>query len=235
MGALGWWNGSSWVDAQDEGALPVIGGEDYQVARFGSEGVVFGEAPTTLCEPFINNLGINVDDPDMLGAWPGPAGVAISANWDLQPHLVESFADNGTYSQFAHDLILSRGLDVPNPVIKVAYRFDMEGDGINEVIVVAEFLQNGYIATAGDYSIVFMRKVIEGDVQTAVLGSTVVTDPEGVYEIGYDIGAIADLNNDGKMEIVLNEAGFEGLGVYIIEYVNNDLGPVPVLSVGCGA
>ena len=37
FGALGWWDGSEWVRAEDEGALPVVGGEDYQIAVVGRQ------------------------------------------------------------------------------------------------------------------------------------------------------------------------------------------------------
>lgn len=236
MGALGWWNGASWIDAQEAGALPVAGGESYQVARVGlADEVVTGGPPIVQCEPFVNNLGVDVDQPGLLGEWPGPAGVAISAPWELQPHLVEPFTDDGTYSQFAKGLLANRGLNVDSPVIKQAFRLDLEGDGINEVLVVAEGLTNGYFTTNGDYSMVFLRKVIEGEVATAVLAATVITDETTQYFVGYSIGAIADLNNDSKMELIVNTADSEGFGVAMWEYVNNDLGPVLILQTGCGA
>lgn len=236
MGALGWWNGASWIDAQEAGALPVSGGESYQVARIGIAGeVVTGGPPTTQCEPFVNNLGVDVDQPGLLGDWPGPAGVAVSAPWELQPHLVEAFNDDGTYSQFAKDLLANRGLNVDSPTVKQAFRLDLEGDGINEVLVVAEGLTNGYFTTNGDYSIVFLRKVIEGEVATAVLAATVITDETTQYFVGYSVGAITDLNGDAKMEMILNMADSEGFGVGMWEYVNNDLGPVLIFQTGCGA
>lgn len=235
MGAVGWWDGSQWVDAQDEGSLPVVGGENYQVARIGIEAVVLGEAPTTLCEPFVNNLGINIDQPDLLGEWPGPAGVAISAPWDLQPHLFQAFGDDGTYAAVASQLLANRGLNVPNPVIKQLFRTDLEGDGINEILVVAEDLTNGYLTTNGDYSIAFLQKVVQGEVATAILGSSVITDANNQYFIGFTIGAVADLNGDSKMEMVLDSADFEGFGVGVWEYANDDLGPILVFETGCGA
>ena len=236
MGALGWWDGSEWVDAQDEGALPVVGGETYQIAHIDVEdAIVYGEVPTTLCEPFINNIGINVDQPDLLGEWPGPAGVAISAPWELQPHLFEAINDDGTYAQFAKELLANRGLNVDNPVIKQLYRLDIEGDGINEVLAVAEDTSNQFLTTNGDYSIVFLRKVVQGEVATAVLESTVITDAENQWYVGYTIGAVADLNNDGKMEMVINSADLEGFGVAVWEYANDDLGPIMLFQTGCGA
>ena len=234
IGALGWWDGAEWVAAEEEGALPVLGGEHYQVARIGLEATVVGGPQEFVCEPLFN-LGIQLENADLLGQWPGPYGVAISAPWDLQPHLLEAFDDDGTYAAFASLLLGDRGLVVAAPVIKQLFRTDLEGDGVNEVLVVAEEITGGYLPTAGDYSIVFMRKVVQGDVQTAVLGESVITDPEGAFLVGFTIGAVSDLSGDGKMEIVVDSAYFEGLEIDVWEYVDDDLGLVSVLQTGCGS
>lgn len=235
FGALGWWDGADWVDAQAEGELPVFGGETYQIAVLGLEATTTGGPQTQLCEPVLN-LGVELDNTNVLGDWPGPFGVAISAPWDLTPHLVEQFTDNGTYAAFASSLLADRGLNVPNPIIKQLIRTDLEGDGTNEVLVVAEDLAGGFLPQEGDYSIAFLRKVVQGEVATAILGDTVITDvEEGSFVVGYSIGAVADLSGDGQMEIVSNSAYFEGLGVEVWEYVDDDIGLFKYLETGCGA
>jgi hypothetical protein len=50
----------------------------------------------------------------------------------------------------------------------------------------------------------------------------------------FSVGAVADLNGDGRMEIVLTNAYYEGIGVEVWEYVDDDLGLVPQISAGCG-
>ena len=78
-----------------------------------------------------------------------------------------------------------------------------------------------------------MRKIVEGEVHTAILGDSVVITPEGSFVVGFSVGAVADLSGDGKMEVVVDSAFFEGLGVEVWEYVNDDLGFVSVLQTGC--
>lgn len=234
LGALGWWDGTSWIRAEDEGALPVVGGESYQLAVVGVEEATTGGPQTHVCEPLLN-LGVELDEDHLLGEWPGPYGVAVSAPWELQPHLFQPFEDDGTYAGLASALLSTRGLVVPNPVIKQLFRTDLEGDGTNEVLVVAEELSGGFLPEIGDYSIAFMRKVVQGDVQTAVLGDSIITDPEGTFNVAYTFGAVADLSGDGQMELVLDSAYFEGLGIAVWEYIDDDLGPVVVLETGCGS
>lgn len=234
FGALGWWDGSDWVRAEDAGALPVEGGEHYQASLLGEGSVITGGPQTQLCDTVLN-LGVELEDRERLGVWPGPYGVAISASWGIHPHLFEFFEDDdGSYAAFARELLAERDLEVAEPNIKQLYRTDLEGDGTNEVLVVAEDVSPGLFAEEGDYSIIFLRKVVQGEVQTAVLGESVITEPDG-FLTSYTIGTVADLSGDGKMEIVVDSAYYEGLGVEVWEYVDDDLGVVPRVSVGCGA
>ena len=235
FGALGWWNGADWLDAESEGVLPVAGGEDYQTILADSLGMTTAGPQTTVCEP-LELIGVELADPELLGDFPGPHGVAISAPFDLQPYLYDDqTTDDGTYARFASALLSSRGLDVDDPVIKQLIRTDLEGDGVNEVLVVAEDVTPGLLLQPGDYSILFMRKVIEGEVQTAVFEETVVMDEDDQFLGAHSVGTVADLNGDGKMEIVSNSAFFEGFSVAVWEYVDDDLGPARRLERGCGS
>lgn len=237
FGALGWWDGANWIQVDELTELPVSGGEDYRVVLFGSDAIVTGGPETILCEP-VFNVGVELDDPDALGGgWPSPTGVAISAPWPLVPHFVQvEEDDDGTYAEFARPLLAARGLEVESPVISQVVRFDLEGDGINEVIAVAQSISNegSLFAEEGDYSLAFLRRVVDGEVQTAVLGESIVDADQAPYIIAHAVAAIADLSGDGKMEIVLHEAYYEGSGWGVWEYVNDDLGPVQQLGGGCG-
>jgi hypothetical protein len=231
-GALGWFDGSSWVQAED--SLPVVGGESYQIAALDLSAVTTGGSQELLCEP-LDNVGVQLAHEELLGEWPGPYGVAISAPWSLTPHIVEAFSDDGTYADLASDLLAERGLDVPNPVIKQLLRVDLEGDGVNEILVVTEDVSPGLTPVVGDYSMVFMNKVIEGEVQVAVLGEAIVFDPDFDFILSFSVGSVSDLSGDGKMEVVVSTAYYEGLGVEVFEYVNDDIGPLSQISAGCGS
>ncbi|HEY6635257.1 MAG TPA: hypothetical protein VI141_06555, partial [Acidimicrobiia bacterium] len=192
--ALGWWDGSEWLDAETEGAIPVVGGEDYQVVVGDTLSRTTAGPQTLVCEP-LDLIGVQLADPDLLGDFPGPYGVAISAPWPLQPHLYVEEADDGSFGAVAAELLSSRGLDVASPIIKQVVRTDLEGDGVNEILVVAEDVSPGFIFEPGDYSILFMRKVVDGVVQTAVLEESVATGDD-LFGGAYLVGTVADLNGD---------------------------------------
>jgi hypothetical protein len=233
FGALGWWDGSDWVEAEAAGTLPVSGGEDYQVVLLDELGMTSGGPETTVCEP-LELIGVELSNPELLGDFPGPYGVAISAPWALQPHLFEEISDDGTYAGFAADLLSSRGLDVADPIIKQLFRTDLEGDGVNEVLVVAEDVSQNFLMEPGDYSIAFMRKAIERQVQTAILAETVALGEGDTFSGAHSFGGVGDLNDDGKMELITDSAFFEGFTVTVWEYLNDDLGPIRALETGCG-
>jgi hypothetical protein len=72
-------------------------------------------------------------------------------------------------------------------------------------------------------------------VQNTVVASDVpVIDPDQIRAITvYDLASVADLNGDGRMEVVLVWSYYEGGGVTGYELQGDRL--APVLEAGCGA
>lgn len=239
FGALGWWDGANWVQVDDLTSLPVSGGEDYQVVLQGVDAIITGGPEEILCEPVLNP-GVQLSNTSVLGGpFPDPIGLAVSAPWELTPHFVQVETDDGTFSDFARPLLADRGLTVENPIIKQVVRFDLDGDGVNEVVAVAEEVtgDGGIYAEEGNYSLVFMRRVVDGEVQTTILGESIVThlgEGEIPAILTHAVAAVADLSGDGKMEIVVDEVYYEGEGWSVWEYVNDDLGPVRQIGSACG-
>lgn len=229
---LGWWDG----DWQSGDAPPVLGGEGYQVVRL-DEPIysVVGSEPRPWCEPL--DL-INVEfDPPLPDPFPEADAIAIQTNADVRPYPVELLStSNPTYVDATAQLLQPFLGEGPEVTITQVIRTDLEGDGVNEVIVAATTIPQNLFAEVGDYSIVYLRKVIEGEVQTALLGVNVVDEPGDVPQnvVIFEVAAVADLNGDGKMEIVLDGRVWEGAFLEVWEYLNDDLGPVSVLSCGCG-
>ena len=235
--ALGWWDGAAWAQVEDTTTLPVVGGEDYQVALLGQEAIITGGPPATFeCGAFVGQ-GVVFENEQALGEWPGPIGVAISAPWVIVPHPVAVIEDDGTYATVATELVAERGLDVPNASMKQVIRVDLEGDGVDEVLAVAERVSGEFQADQGDYSIVFLRRMVDGVLMTDVLLDNVVAEVESSSgsptRVSYSVAALADLNDDARMEMVLNVDYGEAQEIGVWELL--DKGPVPQMGTGCGA
>ena len=238
-GIAGWWDGEAWVSAETT-APPLQRSSEYQF-------VLLNDPITTQPAGEITVDGDGLCSTPSSGLrfpetanWSDPSPIAVSADWDLRPHRIELLGtSNKTYENAAKNL-LPKGAETKDLELVQVIRTDLEGDGTLEVIVTAQSISDTTLINnkVGEFSIVFLRKVINDEVQTAVLHSFVV-ESFNDFEFGFMapayVSAIADLNGDGKMEIVLDSFYYEGRSTAIYEYINNDLGPVAVLGTGCGA
>jgi hypothetical protein len=239
LGILGSWSGSSWVP-WEAGPTPPSG-QEYQIVR--------------LADPITTRIGEAGDDCSPSGlpgidiAWPGdpnepsapePIGVAGVANPRPRPVEVLDPASEA-YQEAATAVAADYELPAPGPDVIQVVRGDLDGDGSAEVVVAAERLTNGptTLAEPGDYAIVFLRRVVDGRVQTSVLASSLAEVPEDappemqIVVESFRVSAFADLNGDGRMEIVLNSQYFESQSTYVYEVLAD--GTVSkVLSASCG-
>ncbi len=233
---LGWSDGPS-GNWSNDGAPPVAGGEEYQVVRL-DEPITnaFGTDPQPWCEP-LDLLNIQFDPP-LAGDFQELDAIAVQTSSDVRPYPIDFLSNRDTtYVEATANLLAGKVAAVPIINNTQVIRTDLEGDGILEVIVAASTVPDGFMDTApGAYSILYLRKVIEGDVQTAILGESIISSFDDLPQniIVYEVAAVADLNGDGTMEIVVNGRVWEGAFLEAWEYVNDDLGPVKVLSCGCG-
>ena len=233
-GVAGWSEGGEWRSL-DDGDLPAEVGEVYQIIRVGQ--------PVTTATATEITGGCDFIDPsaDVAGLmdfddWPNYP-IAVAASWDVVPHPVDVLPnDSQTYKDAISELLAQRGITDPDPTLRQVIRTDLEGDGVDEILITAGHDGDFSSVAGGDYSIAILRKVVLGEVQTAILGFHEVPASEsGPFLIVYRIAAVADLNGDGRMEIATNDFYYEGAGSIVYDYINDDLGPWEVLNVGCGA
>jgi len=97
---------------------------------------------------------------------------------------------------------------------------------------VSELSGIGRETAAGDYAIVIIRKIVSGKVQTIFVVKDIRrgANTSGLAR-GYHISAIADLNGDGRMEIALYSAYYEGSSADIFDLNGTKL--TAVLGCGC--
>lgn len=168
-------------------------------------------------------------------------GVAItSARWNIVPRLPKAIGTKDeiyqAYLKIVGDMLKSKG--IKNPVVRItqAYRVDLEGDGTDEVIIAAnsEGIGEDPRAKAGDYSMLFIRKVVKDKAQTIMIAEEYHTkEAGGLTPSDNNISAIADLNGDGVMEIIIYGGYYEGSGSVAYEIKDNKA--TSVLECSCGA
>ena len=145
-----------------------------------------------------------------------------------------------TYRNIVAAILRAKG--IAKPVVQIAqiWRVDLDGDGTSEVLLTATQKENygdpqriAPNARAGDYSLVLLRKIVGGKAQNILLESEVYPRPKEFNAPNFfRLGAVLDANGDGKMEVLVRGAYYEGEWTSLYEIGAK---PREVLSEGCGA
>jgi hypothetical protein len=154
-------------------------------------------------------------------------GIAIqSPSWNVLPRLPQAIdPKDPTYVQVVSDILKREGIRKPDVKITQAYKVDLDGDGKDEVVIVANRYAQGLNelsgvaneTSAGDYTLVLVRKIVSEKIQNIVLAKAVwLKGNEGPLPRANHLSAIADLNGDGVMELVFYDAYHEGSGSVVI-------------------
>jgi hypothetical protein len=129
--------------------------------------------------------------------------------------------------EVVRDFLKAHGIADPKVRITRILRIDLEGDGEEEVLISATNYfsedKSDYSPAApfpeapihapqrGSYSIVILRRVVDGNVQTKLVAGEVYAKPdESVAPNVYDLAAVLDLNGDGKLEVIVHSFYYEG-------------------------
>jgi len=177
-------------------------------------------------------------DFDCYGEWrtqtssKAEAGIAIaSPSWNVMPRLPRAVdLKDTTYLRIVRDILRKEGIKKPDAKISQAYKIDLDGDGKDEVVIAAnrygqglsELSGIGNVTSAGDYSLVFVRKIVGEKARNIFIVKAVwLTANEAGLPRRNHISAIADLNGDGVMDIVGYNAYHEGSSSYVTELKRN--------------
>jgi hypothetical protein len=126
------------------------------------------------------------------------------------------------------------GIADPSVNITQLLRIDLEGDNTDEVLIAANLLRGaGASARRGDYSVVLLRKIIKGEVQTIpLLEEYYLADCAGnCAPAAHRIAALLDINGDGVMEVILAWRDYKGRGKTVYQVQGSDVRSV--LSWAC--
>ncbi len=225
-----------WI-ADKEVAKTLTGAETYRVFGSSSQlGQSAGSKSRTNEEPCIETHRINLQK-----NFNGQA--AVSANWNPLPRRVRAQDTNQKiYRDEVARILKKGGINQPKVIITQLWRVDLEGDGVEEVLLSASNYSGqqdwprkiGSYSSAGDYSIAVLRKVVNGKVRTIQLGAEIYPKTkEFNAPSAFTFAGVYDLNGDGKMEVVVRGTYYEGDWTSVYEV--RGASAKEVLTVGCGA
>lgn len=158
-------------------------------------------------------------------------GIAITLpSWKVVPRSPRAInPHDATYVRIVGDILRQKGITRPEVKITDAYKIDLDGDGTEEVVIAA----NRTSTSPGNYSLILLRKVFGGAAKNIFLSEIYYPKEASTSQIENHITAIADLNGDGNLEIVVHHSYYEGSGSYVIELEGAK--PKVVLECFCGA
>lgn len=225
----------------DIATTKITGGEVYKIYGLqGRLGTALGSKPAS--------IGMPCEDVTAVSTRPSYEGknvIGLGSTWAGMPRVPVAISPNlAVYKNAVADLLKARGIAQPTVMIDQIYRIDLEGDGTSEVLISASYFKHVALqqpwagptpnADAGDYSILFMRKVVAGIVKTVVLAEDVYTQAaEFVAPKQFRLRGVADINGDGTMEVLVFGRYYEGQWTSVFQVKGTDV--QEVLSCGCGA
>lgn len=133
--------------------------------------------------------------------------------------------------------LLGRGLRDPIVHISQIVRVDLDGDGRDEFVISATHYKNGDEipddSSANTYSFVMVERIVGGKPKAELVdGEFYPKAKADAAPNKFEIVALLDLNGDGKIDIVLRSAYYEGDEINVYEFGSS--GAKKVLSAGCG-
>ncbi len=174
--------------------------------------------------------------------------LSIRCAWDPLPRkAIPISIKNATYKSVVEKYLSGKGITV-KPQITQIFKIDLEGDGIDEVVISAMRLKGAqwnaeeapqhsgltFVASKGDFSIVLLRKIVNGKVhEIPVCSFYAGENKDNLPPTMHKVIGFADIDGDGVMEILTDSSYYEGFW-YGIHTVNK--GKVKeVLGNGFGA
>ena len=146
--------------------------------------------------------------------------VGVASGWISEKRVTRELSkDDPAYIQAVNEWFQSQGNSPTEIHITRVLQVDIEGDGVNEVLLSASYFKDasGHMTETGDYSVVLMRKVIGNNVLTIPLMKEyyVSSAPELSFPNTYTLAEAVDLNHDGTLEVVVDVSHWEGGGALV--------------------
>lgn len=149
--------------------------------------------------------------------------VGVASGWITEKRgTTDISTDDPFYVQAVAEWFGSQGNSPTEIHITRILQADIEGDGVDEVLLSASFFKEKtltFSTETGDYSIVLMRKVIGNNILTIPLVKdyyvSSVPNIEISYPNTYTLAEVVDLNGDGTLEVIVDVRRWEGWGAIV--------------------
>ncbi|HET7229218.1 MAG TPA: hypothetical protein VFJ16_04415 [Longimicrobium sp.] len=222
----------TWREGQSI-ARQVRAGRRYRVFGAAAElGTATGARAVSLDVPCPETFNVELA-PERNGA-----EIAVDGAWNVSPRRVirlsQAAADG--YRDAVRQIVARHGIRNPDPRVTGAVRVDLDGDGTEEVIVSAhrQTADGTFHVGAGDYAIVFVRKLVAGTVRTIMVEEEYHPRAAGETTPNhYAIAGTWDLDGDGVMEVMIRGQYYEGGWTTL--YRIRGTTARKLVSAGCGA
>ena len=162
---------------------------------------------------------------------------SANSGWNLVPRQVTAMGTkNATYTTILKNYLGRNGLPDATPQIMQMFKVDLDGDDVDEVVIIAQniieretagvtwevnkplsrSIEIPRNAKKGDYSLALVRKIVDGKVREIPLSQFIAQNNSNPNDAGWTLPLlhkayqIADVDGDGIMEIIVGEHSNEG-------------------------
>lgn len=239
---LGAWQRDTWQESSDPSGNPIrpgiAAGTPFTVSSLDGETQVELGENTEAC--FDDRVGPAIDV-DVSPAEPpgfGYSAVAVlNQPWPLKPRPVAATATApDAYQALGEASFAGEPVDATQGNVEQLVVADLDDDGDDEALVAFEYVQpSAGPGAPGDLAAILLVDVDTRDAST-VLQSLVPADlDDNAFALieRFRVLDVADLNGDGRMEVLVHAWYYEGASVVVYTY--DGTGLTQVLAAGCGA
>jgi hypothetical protein len=239
---LGAWQRDRWQESDDPDGNPdgagTEAGTPFTVSNLsGENAVVLGENAEAC---FDGRTGPSID---VAVAAPEPPGFGFNAvavieqTWPLKPRPVAvATTAPDAYRALGEAAFAGEPVDASQGAIEQLVVADLDGDGDDEALASYEFVQpSSGPGVPGDLTALLLIDATTRASDTVQLWTVDQDADDGTFDFieRYRILDVADLNGDGRMEVLVHAWYYEGASVLVYTYDGSGL--TRVLAAGCGA
>ncbi len=230
---LGAWTSDGWLH-YDSAATMIRGGEEYTYYNmYKSLGNAIGSPSMNsemgACpELFYIEMSDSIENAEHV--------IAVAAPWNALPRFPRKIKPNSAVKAILSGYLKANGISKPKLTVKQAFIVDLDGSGIMDTVIAATYYKGEFWSPpkSGFYSVILVRRSVGGASITIPVIADVYSKNIEEYSLMYEnyILGFFDLNNDGRLEILVSVDYYEGSTAALMQLIGGEF--IPMLDCGCG-